>query len=718
MWHWSNVSDDVLLACGFMSSTNAERLKRLNGRGDVREYGLDGIALDENGVYHGIQAKLWASTLCAHHLGTFFGVMGGRLQSVNNRSHGFLYHTTKLQIDVAEDIGLMPNISATYLPWSPGESIGFNECDLPLRMPQKHALTAMQSFFATSTTAGLVQMPCGVGKTAVAGHFLQHKQSQCVIIASPLRVHAKQALKRIAPFLPDYEALLIDSDIGATSAHIVQQPVKKTFISTTFDSLVFLKHIKAFLIIDEAHNMSAAMCDWVCERDSLLLTATPPVLLTQSSNVIFEYGMREAIDEGLICSYEVRLPLLEDIIIPDVLNSNQHTSCALFLVSGMLETGACKCILYCSTIADCKAMMETLTDVCHNYHGLEILCEVITADTGSSQRELAIKTFTSSVARIAVIASVRILNEGIDMPACDSVCFMSTTCSEITAIQRMCRANRKDPANPNKIAQVFIFSPYDECAGMLASLKHCDPLFETTIRMTSANYDQKDSREAKAKVTEQQVQMAHQVKIRTTTVEDRFDDMLNKVDVFIAEHGLPKREEEFYKWIDNNKHYYKKKIAIMRIPDVRSKWETFSTKHQILTYEERWRAKKEAQIKFWKGEVQEADPRWLDHTKQQYKAKRNIMARPEIRTEWEGVMDKFPQFFMTDAETFTGRCKEFISFIEENNRKPNSKASERSERSLGKWFATAGTRYRAKKFNMAKDEIRSMYVALITDIST
>ena len=69
-------------------------------------------------------------------------------------------------------------------------------------------------------------------------------------------------------------------------------------------------------------------------------------------------------------------------------------------------------------------------------------------------------------------------------------------------------------------------------------------------------------------------------------------------------------------------------------------------------------------------------------------------------------------------QSFTDRCKEYISFIEENNRKPNQKASEQSERSLGKWFDTAGARYRAKKFNMAKDEFRSMYEALIADIST
>ena len=101
------------------------------------------------------------------------------------------------------------------------------------------------------------------------------------------------------------------------------------------------------------------------------MTATPPVLLTQSVNVVFEYSMRKAIDDGFICDYEVRLPVDEEILIPACLNANDMTSCALFLISGMLETGASKCIIYCSSIDECTSMTKTITDICKTYHGLE-----------------------------------------------------------------------------------------------------------------------------------------------------------------------------------------------------------------------------------------------------------------------------------------------------------------------------------------------------------
>jgi hypothetical protein len=72
VWHWSHVSENILLKAGFMNNTNNQRLRRKHGSAHIREFGLDGIALDESGVYHGIQAKNWSHTLCANHLGSFF----------------------------------------------------------------------------------------------------------------------------------------------------------------------------------------------------------------------------------------------------------------------------------------------------------------------------------------------------------------------------------------------------------------------------------------------------------------------------------------------------------------------------------------------------------------------------------------------------------------------------------------------------------------------
>ena len=61
---------------------------------------------------------------------------------------------------------------------------------------------------------------------------------------------------------------------------------------------------------------------------------------------------------------------------------------------------------------------------------------------------------------LKIICSIRILNEGIDIPNCDSVFIgnVGTYSSDITMVQRMCRANRLLKRNPNKVAYCFLWT--------------------------------------------------------------------------------------------------------------------------------------------------------------------------------------------------------------------------------------------------------------------
>jgi predicted helicase len=227
VWHWSHVSENILLKAGFMNNTNNQRLRRKHGSAHIREFGLDGIALDENGVYHGIQAKNWSHTLCANHLGSFFLVMFARLQKKNIHSQGFLYHTGRLQIDLCNDLTRCTLIDAERLNFydisnkEPSEDAdvhdhedsnqkleaGGHEHDINIRHkidfeevyydvikaerfnkhvakaehqyelygPQKQALDALiQCVEQGFARPRLLNMACGTGKTVVLARFLQH----------------------------------------------------------------------------------------------------------------------------------------------------------------------------------------------------------------------------------------------------------------------------------------------------------------------------------------------------------------------------------------------------------------------------------------------------------------------------------------------------------------------------------------------------------------
>lgn len=101
VWHWSNIPDVHLYRSGFIHIFNENKIKNKK----TQEYGLDALALDENGVYHGIQCKNWQYNqyLCAKDLGSFYQVIYHRLKQKSFNSKGFLYYSCKLQSDVRND---------------------------------------------------------------------------------------------------------------------------------------------------------------------------------------------------------------------------------------------------------------------------------------------------------------------------------------------------------------------------------------------------------------------------------------------------------------------------------------------------------------------------------------------------------------------------------------------------------------------------------------
>jgi len=761
VWHWSVVPESVLVACGFIHSMNTHRLMRIVQKGKgVREYGLDAIAEDEHG-YHGIQAKLWTNTLCAKDLGTFFCVMACSLQEQNPASHGYLYHTTKLQIDLANNIQRNSKFSAHYLAYEAEETMmtTATEKEFTLYPVQARALSALLKYYTKNTDsedtdsedpdemesgsesetesgsdterdcmvtdeseraqkrgAALLQMACAAGKTIVVAHLLKELQPPSIIIASPLRVHAKQIFKRIKDFLPNYHHLLVDSDDDAISAHDVCQPTESTMISTTFKSLpILMRNVSGFLIIDEAHNLTPAEFEFAQTKNALLVTATPSFLLAEHASVIFEYSMREGIEDGLVCSYEVRLPVTEEIIVPSDISENSLTKCAMFLMSGMLETGARRCILYCSTIDECTQAVTKFAEICEKYHGLVCWTGTVTADTSQKKRDELLKEFSNSQV-ISVLASVRILNEGIDIPKCDSVCFTRTTTNETVALQRMCRANRKDKDNKHKIAQIFVFAELDVSIGMLASLKYCDPEFLGKICLVSANYDSKISIETLAKISEEQPKIVETIRLKSATVEDIFETRFQLLWQFIQTNNRrpnPKQGENVLgNWLASHIQYYKKKAGIMRIPSIRKKWETLHQFSCMFSDERRWRHNyQELREGFQKGispSERSAIGIWFNVQKVNYRARKKSMINEEKRKEFEILMAEFPKFFRSNEEKWMDNCQELKSSFQDGYL-PTQKTS------LGKWFNVQKMNYKAKAQIMQHEKIRKEFETLMTE---
>ncbi len=608
-WHWTQIPETVLYESGFVHDFNNLRMKRKERFEEegtyynpVREYGLDGISqtVGEDGVviYNGIQSKLWERSLRAHDLGSFYQVIFARMRKHNNKSKGYLYHNGKLQVDVRDDIlNLRGDILNIHLPYN--ESIQNNflgnvivnnvdydieEKDYELRDYQREAVEKLNSEW---NGIKLLHLPCGTGKTLIFNHHVKDKDYKNVFIISPLKIHTKQNLDRMKPYLPNHKILLLDSDVGGSTDFSDLEKVinDKSIVSTTFDSAqtLFAQFFEedtqeeesdqddeeedeeqedeeqeddeddeeeekekelickydlsnSILIVDEAHNL--------INKDDLIkvVKAFPKVLLVtatpQSSmeeiigcEVIYQYPFRRAIEEKHICDYQIYLPIIEKegnvmIDIPEELleMNNDNTKKSLFLLNGMLHTGSKKCIVYLTSKEECVDFMKNIMTVNNKYHYLPLWCNKIVSEISDKEREDIIKEFQKDDQdKIKIICSIRILNEGVDIPKCDSIFItqVGDYSNDIVTVQRLCRANRLVKENPNKIANCFMWcDDLSKCVNTLSLLKENDIKFTNKIKYLSGNYDKKCEKKSLELETKENDKLQEFINIKCMSLSD------------------------------------------------------------------------------------------------------------------------------------------------------------------------------------------------------
>jgi superfamily II DNA or RNA helicase len=530
----NNIPEDILFECGFITNYNILRLNRkrdnkLNKLNAIQEYGLDGIAIEtinNKKVYHALQMKLWKNKLCGHDLGTFWQVLLCRMFVKNELSKGYLYHSCKLENNVKNDIEnndrlISDKITNFY------ENIKLDEIKNK-KILREYQIDAISNLNKEWNGVKSLILPCGTGKTFIVCKYLEDKSFKNledksfknIFIFSPLRMHAKQFLNQIKEHLPKYNSLLADSDNdGNLNIDEIKKILnKKSIISTTFKSaketlsLLFDEKINtenSILIVDEAHNLinNDELNNIIKKFNKVLLvTATPPTQLNEKfeSENIYKYSMNDAIKNKYICDYNIYLPLIinEKVSIdkPEELFKLDNELCkkGLFIVNGMLKTGSRKCIVYLSSIEECGIFNKIIKKIMKKYHFLPCWTGEISSNINSEQRKKILNDFQKDEERLDTLkflSSVRILDEGINIVKCDSVFItkIGNSTSDIKTVQRICRANRLDKENANKIANCFIWcDDLNKSINSLQLLKENDIDFIKKIHVINSNYDKQN----------------------------------------------------------------------------------------------------------------------------------------------------------------------------------------------------------------------------------
>ena len=545
--HWSHVPEEWLEEAGYITSYNEHRLKRLmakqepaDGVNRLKDYGADAMARSSDGTYDLLQAKYYKSNrVTAGDIGSFT-ISFLSLQLSHPTSKGHLYTSSRLQVDLA---GFMAHpqypIRHVLFPWAPPDKrlepkkqVVLQDSDLPLRDYQESAIQTLHE----QDGMNALHIPCRMGKTIIAGHVIRSRQPRILVVMAPLKISVQNLRDshRLASFLPTYKSILVDSD--AEEPHDRNDIIAflhtegPHVIYTTYESAVNVVATipgieKAYLLVDEVHNVTPADCEFINRfSNGLVMSATLPEELEEelSLNTIVRVPFAQGIRDGYLTDYSIWLPFLTRnqegetsvaVDIPDTFQQDDQTTIAqaMYLATVMLKTGARRCIVYLTRQEDCDRFMEHASKVFEMYHGITIWTNKIDSTVTAAERTKRLQDFQSDLdAQFYLLTSVRILDEAVDIPKCDSVFVTSVgeRSSDIRMMQRAMRGSTVDPSNPSKHNQVILWANgWEKCVGSLELIREADPEFHKKIRVATTYERQGTTRETKEAVEQQEQEM-------------------------------------------------------------------------------------------------------------------------------------------------------------------------------------------------------------------
>jgi superfamily II DNA or RNA helicase len=439
VWHWSEFPEKLLYELNIIKDYNKFKKYRY-------DIGADLVAIKDN-KYYFIQCKNFKETIYIDTLAGFYFLL------YENNLNGILYYSGTLSerlVDLSTN-----KIPFINLPFN-NENIVFNKEELKI-VSREYQLEAYNQLKGLNNS--ILSLPCSMGKTYISA--LLGKDYDNIIILSPTRALAQQNLEKFKEYLcTEYNYVLISMD-GKTKIDEINKIIKtKNVISSTFDSCDIVNLLidnleNRYIIVDEFHNLSENNVNDSNNEINKLITrninkvfvsATPIKNFMNITN-IYTYEWKKAIENKYICDFNIYLPNIPEIknFIEFIENNYipleiKMIKKAYNLIKSMLFNGDKKCICYLTTIEKAYMFNKILSFIGNTFN-IEIERDQIDCNTRRTKRTEIIKNFRNSD-KLYVLLNVHVLDEGIDIPECDSVYITQPNNNIINIVQRMCRANR------------------------------------------------------------------------------------------------------------------------------------------------------------------------------------------------------------------------------------------------------------------------------------
>jgi superfamily II DNA or RNA helicase len=463
-WLWKDIPNEILLELGFINEINI----------NCDDIGCDILAKNHNNTYEYIQCKNYSTlgidnTITISDLSGFYNFV-----AENDIKTAIVYYSGVLSSQIQ---CRKKKIKYINLPF-----VKINNEDIKPRDYQIEAYNTLKDVIK-DTNRGILEMPCGTGKTLVS--YLISLDYNNIILLSPLISTTEQLLKHYKNYYSKEKEPINFSLVSSQHNRNIDniEISNKNIIGSTYDSCDIINKVipkltgSIFIVIDECHNISNNMItDSNNEVNKILfsnykilyVSATPKNYNKEYNNIFgssrYTLTWNTAISNKYICDYNFYYPNANKIIEyideikfdKTIIEKTKLIYKSFFLLESIKTLDLKKCIVYLKTVKESE-QFENILKLINIYHGLKIAVYNINYNSSKTTRNISLTKFRSNNTKICIMLNVHVLDEGIDIPECDSVFLTNPNNNPINIIQRISRANRITKNN-EKIANILIWS--------------------------------------------------------------------------------------------------------------------------------------------------------------------------------------------------------------------------------------------------------------------
>jgi hypothetical protein len=541
IWHWDAVPENELLESGILASLADARRRRHRMREEgthgIVDRGLDALVRLPGFVYVGVQAKDHVR-LGGGKLGTFYEEIANMRDAIGTaraRARGEVWHSGRLDRGIPQS-AMTRQLGIEYVhfpfPLEPPDPPSTQPLQQPLFPHQVDALEALARWADGPPNdqaghRGILSSPPRTGKTRITGEHMQRYRT--IVLFTPKRAYAEQTFETLRPFAADRAACVVDCD-NERDIDQVRRVLLETrgggFVCSTYKSADVIEAAMKgkwdddmLVVVDEFHNMvSDTRGDTplgrilTAARRVLFVSGTPvefaPGAAVHSGPVLYAYPLRRAIEDKRVCDYRVWVPAMttadgEPTLPMAVDDGDWKGACAMFVVNGMLRIGARRLVCFLPPGGHIDAFEAALREYADDFHAVPCWIGRVSHDTPAQERSRTLREFMADMgndATLRIMLCVRILDECVDLPLCDSTCHVfpsmePTALGSARTVQRVLRAGTVIASCPTKVAHTLVWGDDPSIDAFLGALHAADDgldveAFRARIRSISADaYD-------------------------------------------------------------------------------------------------------------------------------------------------------------------------------------------------------------------------------------